>query len=93
MKKLPTLIYTKVVSEQPRSLRLMAGWRGPIPSTGDNHEQEEAEEIAALSPRTSTVRLLAVENSLGDRHDKFDRMMDNLEALNRREGELPRRRV
>ena len=51
--------------------------------------QEEVEEIAALSPETSTVRLLAVEESLGDLHNKFDRMMENFELLNRRMDELP----
>ncbi|KAA0040480.1 hypothetical protein E5676_scaffold278G00510 [Cucumis melo var. makuwa] len=31
----------------------MAGRRGAIPAVGDNREQEEAEEITVLSPRTS----------------------------------------
>ena len=56
----------------------MAG-RRRIPAAGDNHEQEEVEEIAALSPRTS----------LGDLHRKIDRVMDNFELLNRRMDELP----
>uniref|UniRef100_A0A9I9E8E5 Uncharacterized protein n=1 Tax=Cucumis melo TaxID=3656 RepID=A0A9I9E8E5_CUCME len=51
---------------------------------GNNCEQEEAKEIIVLSPRTSTIRLLTVEDSLGDLHDKFDRMMDSIETLNRR---------
>ncbi|KAA0056057.1 putative fructokinase-6 [Cucumis melo var. makuwa] len=61
--------------------RMMAGGRGGIPAAGDNREQEEVEEIATLSPRTSMVRLLAVEDSLGDLHEKFDRVMDSLETL------------
>ena len=67
----------------------MAGRRGGILAAGDNREQEEVEEIAALSPRTSTVRLLAIEDSLGDLHEKFDRMMDSLETLTRRMDGLP----
>ncbi|KAA0056581.1 reverse transcriptase [Cucumis melo var. makuwa] len=62
----------------------MAGQRGAIPAAWDNREQQEAEEITVLSPRTSTVHLLAVEDSLGDLHDKFDKMMDSLETLNQR---------
>uniref|UniRef100_A0A9I9EHR8 Uncharacterized protein n=1 Tax=Cucumis melo TaxID=3656 RepID=A0A9I9EHR8_CUCME len=57
----------------------MASRRGGIPAMGDNREQEEVEEIATLSPRTSTIRLPAVGDSLGDLHEKFDRMMDSLE--------------
>ena len=66
----------------------MAG-RRRIPIAGDNREQEEVEEIAALSPMTSTVRLLVVEDSLGDLHDKMNRVMDNLNSLNRRIDSLP----
>ena len=66
----------------------MAGRRGNNPATGDNRVQEEAEDTAALSPRTSTVRLLAVEDSLGDLHRKIDRVMDNFELLARRMDEL-----
>ena len=46
-----------------------------------NREQEGVEEIAALFPRTSTVRLLAIEDSLGDLHEKIDRVMDRLDTL------------
>ncbi|TYK11204.1 reverse transcriptase [Cucumis melo var. makuwa] len=67
----------------------MAGRREGIPATGDNREQEEVEENAALSPRTSTVCFLAVEDSLGDLHEKFDRVMDTLETLTRRMDGLP----
>ncbi|KAA0063032.1 zf-CCHC domain-containing protein [Cucumis melo var. makuwa] len=67
----------------------MASRRGNNPTARDNREQEEVEEIATLSPRTSTVRLLAVEDSLGDLHGKTNRMMDYLEALTRRMDKLP----
>ena len=66
----------------------MAG-RRRIPAAGDNREQEEVEETATLSPRTTTVRLLAVEDSLGDLHDKMNKVMDNLDSLTRRMDELP----
>ena len=66
----------------------MAG-RRRIPTAGDNREQEEVEEIAALSPRTSMVHLLAVEDSLGDLHDKMNRVVDRLESLTRRLDGLP----
>ena len=62
----------------------MAGRRATNPAAGDDRVQEEVEEIAALSPKTSTVCLLAVEGSLGDLHDKVDRMMENFDVLNRR---------
>ncbi|KAA0057344.1 RNA-directed DNA polymerase-like protein [Cucumis melo var. makuwa] len=67
----------------------MADRRGGIPAAGDNREQEEVEAIATLSPRTSTVRLLAVKDFLGDLHEKFNRMMDNLETLTQRMDGLP----
>ena len=66
----------------------MAGRRVNNPATGENRVQEAAEEITVLSPKTSTVRLLAVEESLGDLHNKFDRLMESVELLNRR-GEFP----
>ncbi|KAA0033032.1 eIF-2-alpha kinase GCN2 isoform X5 [Cucumis melo var. makuwa] len=62
----------------------MAGWRAVNPAAGDDCEQKEAEEIAALSPKTSTIRLLAVEDSWEERHNKFDRMLESFEILNRR---------
>ena len=77
-----------MVSEQPRFLDGMAGRRVNNPATGENRVQEAAEEITVLSPKTSTVRLLAVEESLGDLHNKFDRLMESVELLNRR-GEFP----
>ena len=66
----------------------MAGRRGNNPAAGENRAQEAAKEITALSPRTTTVRLLAVEESLEDLHNKFDRLMESVELLNRR-GEFP----
>ena len=66
----------------------MAGRRVNNPATGENRVQEAAEEITVLSPKTSTVRLLAVEESMGDLHNKFDRLMESVELLNRR-GEFP----
>ena len=51
--------------------------------------QEEAEEIAALSPKTMMILLLAVEESLGDLHSKFDRLMENVDVLNWRMEEPP----
>ena len=68
-----------MVSEQPRFLDGMAGRRVNNPATGENRVQEAAEEITVLSPKTSTVRLLAVEESLGDLHNKFDRLMETEE--------------
>ncbi|KAA0049687.1 plasma membrane ATPase 1 [Cucumis melo var. makuwa] len=62
----------------------MAGWRRNNPAAGDDREQEEAEEITALSPKILMIHLLAVEESLGDLHDKFDRLLENFEVLNRR---------
>ena len=63
----------------------MAGRRGNNPAAGEHRAQEEAEEITALSPRTTTVRLLTVEESLGDLHNKFDRLMESVDLLSRRE--------
>ena len=50
----------------------MAGRRVINPAAGDDHVQEEAEEIAALSLKTLTVRLLAIKGSLGDLYNTFD---------------------
>ena len=63
----------------------MARRRGNNPAVGEHRAQEEAEAITALSPRTTTVRLLAVEESLGDLHNKFDRLMESVDLLSRRE--------
>ncbi|TYK11219.1 DExH-box ATP-dependent RNA helicase DExH7 [Cucumis melo var. makuwa] len=86
--KIASLGIHQVVSERP-ILGWMVDRRGGIPAVGDNREQEEVEEITTLSPRTSTVCLLAVEDSLGDLHVKFDRVMDSLETLTRRMDGLP----
>ena len=67
----------------------MAGQSGRIPAAENNCEQEEVEEIAALSPRTSTVRLLAVLTPWGDLHDKMTTVMDSLDTLTRRMDGLP----
>ena len=67
----------------------MAGRRGINPVAGDDCVQEEAEEITALSPKTPTIHLLAVEESLGDLHSKFDRLMENVGMLNWRMEEPP----
>ena len=56
---------------------------------GEDRAQEVAEDNVVLSPRTTTVRLLAVEDSLGDLHRKIDRVMDNFELLARRIDEPP----
>ena len=53
----------------------MVGQRVINPAAGDDSVQEEVEEIVALSPKTSMIRLLAVEGSLGDLHNKFDKLM------------------
>ncbi|TYK21018.1 2-methoxy-6-polyprenyl-1,4-benzoquinol methylase [Cucumis melo var. makuwa] len=64
---------------------LTDGWpKRRNPCHGGQPEQEKVEEIDTLSPRTSTVHLLAFEDSLGDLHEKFDRVMDTLETLTRR---------
>ena len=67
----------------------MAGWIARNPVMGDDREQEEVKETIALSSRTSSICLLAIENSLEDLNDKFDIMMGNLETLNRRVANMP----
>ena len=60
----------------------MAGRRAINLGAGDDCVQEEVEKIAAFSPKTLTIRLLAVEESLGDLHKNFDRMLEDFEVLN-----------
>lgn len=50
---------------------------------------QEAEEIALLSLKTSTICFLTLEDTLGDLHNKYDRMLENFEILNRRIDEPP----